>query len=370
MKKTFFIWVDALRQDYLERMPFLKSLYEKYNSGILTPPLGYRTVIDFYTGNTTNVHNQFAAYGYTGEKLKKYKILKKIIPKSYLYHFIDFVRYRKGQSLIQKINPEYLSFFEPSNEKNYYLKDSLSTATIFDKFREGNKKFLIYDWPQIITEQKNSLDIRPREDKTKTEKFLSLAKENRDVYFIHLLDLDEMGHEFGPESEEMEKAIINEDNCIKKIFSELKIEENNFLVFSDHGMLNVKETYDLKSILPEFNKGYIYFLDSTMARFWFFDEDVKKQVLEILKNCKKGHILTKEEKEKNNLNFKDNFYGDEIFLANSGILILPNFFQDKPVIGVHGYNLQDKNEKTIFITNLKAKKELQMKDLFGIANQV
>jgi predicted AlkP superfamily pyrophosphatase or phosphodiesterase len=369
MKKTFFIWIDALRQDYLVKMPFLKSLCEKNNSGTLIPPLGYRALIDFYTGRTVNIHNQFTAYGYTGKELKKYKILKKIAPKKYLYHLIDFVRYRKGQSLIQRINPEYLSFFEPSNEKNYYLKNSLSIPTIFDKFRENNKKFLIYDWPQIITEQKNSLDIHIREDKEKIEKFLNLAKEEREIYFLHLLDLDEMGHEFGPESEEMKKALVNEDNCIKKIFSGLKIEENDFLVFSDHGMLNIKETLNLKAILPEFNKGYIYFLDSTMARFWFFDEGVKKQALEILKNCKKGHILTKEEKENHNLTFKDNFYGDEIFLVDSGVLILPNFFQDKPIKGVHGYDFSDKNEKTFFITNLETKKELQMKDLFSIADK-
>jgi hypothetical protein len=370
MKKTFFIWIDALRQDYLGMMPFLKNLYEKNNSGTLMPPLGYRALIDFYTGSTANIHNQFTAYGYTGKKLKKYKILKKVIPKSYLYHFIDFVRYYKGQSLIQKINPGYLSFFEPSNEKNYYLKNSLPVSTIFDNFRDCNKKFLIYDWPQIITEQNNHLDINIKEDKAKTEKFLRLAKEEREVYFIHLLDLDEIGHKFGPESEEMKKALLNEDNCIKKIFSELKIEEHNFLIFSDHGMLNIKGTLDLKSILPKFNKGYIYFLDSTMARFWFFNEEVKKQVIEILKNCGGGHLLTKKEKDKNNLNFKDNFYGDEIFLADSGVLILPNFFQDKPIKGIHGYDFSDKNEKTIFITNSKSGKELTMKELHTIAKDL
>jgi predicted AlkP superfamily pyrophosphatase or phosphodiesterase len=370
MKKTFFIWIDALRADYLDKMPFLKELSSKYNFGSLIPPLGYRALIDFYTGSTAEIHNQFAAYGYTGKNLNRYRILKKIAPRKYLYHFIDLIRYYKKQSLIQKVNPKYLSFFEPSNEKNYYLKDSLSVPTIFDKFREGSKKFLIYDWPQVITEKKNSIDVSFGDDKTKTDKFLSLAKKERDIYFIHFLDLDEIGHKFGPESEEMEKVLLNEDNCIRKIFSELRIEENNFLIFSDHGMLNVKETFDLKAVLPEFNKGYIYFLDSTMARFWFFDEGVKRQVLEILKNCKKGHLLTEKEKGEHNLNFKDNFYGDEIFLADSGVLILPNFFQNNLIKGVHGYDFSDKNEKTVFITNLKTKKEFLMRELHTVANDL
>lgn len=370
MKKTFFIWIDALRPDYIDRMPFLSSLFTKYNSGDLIPPVGYRTLIDFYTGKSSAIHNQFTAYGYTGNNLNKYSVLKKIIPKRYLYHPLNLIRYYKKQSLIQKMNSRYLSFFEPSNKKNYYLQNSLSVPTIFDKFREENKKFLIYDWPQIITEKNNSLDLGGDSDKRKTEKFLTLTKKEKDIYFIHLLDLDSMGHKFGPDSEEMSKALIEEDNHIKKIFSNLNVEEGNFLIFSDHGMLNVKETYDLKSILPQFNEGYIYFLDSTMARFWFFNEEIKKKVLEILKSSKKGHLITKKEKEELGLNFKNNFYGDEIFLMNSGSLILPNFFQDKPVKGIHGYNLSDKNERTVFITNVKTKNVLKMKELFEVARKI
>jgi predicted AlkP superfamily pyrophosphatase or phosphodiesterase len=369
MKKTIFIWIDALREDYLQKMPFLNSLCKKYDSGILIPPMGYRTLIDFYTGENATVHNQFAAYGYSGKDLKKYNLLKKIVPNKYFYIFLNLIRYYKKQSLIQGINLNYINFFEPSNNKNYYLTDSLSVQTIFDDYRKKNKKFLIYDWPQIITNKKNYLDFNFRDDKKKIQKFLRLLKKDEDIYFVHLLDLDKIGHEFGPESNEMNKSLINEDNYVREILSKFDIKEDNFLIFSDHGMINVKETCDLKSILPEFNKGYIYFLDSTMARFWFFNEQIKKQVLDLLKNSKEGHLLTKEEKSKYNLNFKNNFYGDEIFLMNPGILILPNFFQDKPVKGAHGYDISDKNEKTVFITNIKSKDKLQIKDLFNLTKE-
>jgi predicted AlkP superfamily pyrophosphatase or phosphodiesterase len=370
MKKTFLIWIDALRPDYIKKMPFLNSLCGEYNSGLLIPPVGYRTLIDFYTGKDISFHNQFTAYGYSKKNKSKYQILKKIIPKKYFYYFINLIRYYKKQSLVQGINLKYISLFEPSNKKNYYLKNSLSIPTIFDEYREKNKKFLIYDWPQIIDNTKNRLDFGYRSDERVTKKFLSLSKKQKEVYFVHFLNLDEVGHKFGPESKEMERALIKEDNYVKEIFFKLNIKENNFLIFSDHGMSEVKETYDLKSLLPEFNKGYVYFLDSTMARFWFFDEEVKKRVLNILKKSKKGHILTKKEKEKYNLNFKNNFYGDEIFLMNKGGLILPNFFQNQPIRGAHGYSISDIEEKTFFITNLKSKKSLQMKDLFNLVRGI
>ena len=38
------------------------------------------------------------------------------------------------------------------------------------------------------------------------------------------------------------------------------------------------------------------------------------------------------------INFKHNDYGDVVFLADPGILIFPNFFQDKnPVKAMHSY---------------------------------
>jgi hypothetical protein len=56
-----------------------------------------------------------------------------------------------------------------------------------------------------------------------------------DLLFIHLHDVDDMGHGFGPDSHEYESAIIRVDDYLNQIYESLP--ENTFItIFADHGM--------------------------------------------------------------------------------------------------------------------------------------
>lgn len=58
-----------------------------------------------------------------------------------------------------------------------------------------------------------------------------------DLLFIHFHDVDDMGHEFGPDSEQYETAIKTVDSYIAQIVAALP--ENTFItIFADHGMQN------------------------------------------------------------------------------------------------------------------------------------
>ena len=92
------------------------------------------------------------------------------------------------------------------------------------------------------------------------------------------------------------------------------------------------------------------FVDSTMARFWFFNGKAEKRVAEFLGNLQGGHILTDEEKRRYHLNYPHNKFGDLIFLADPGVLIFPNFFQNrKPVKGMHGYAPEFRDQQSAFL---------------------
>lgn len=56
-----------------------------------------------------------------------------------------------------------------------------------------------------------------------------------DLLYIHFHNIDDMGHEFGPESPEYESAIIRVDSYLESIINALP--ENTFIIiFADHGM--------------------------------------------------------------------------------------------------------------------------------------
>ena len=61
-----------------------------------------------------------------------------------------------------------------------------------------------------------------------------------DVAFIHHMSIDHKGHEYGPDSEEIIKAVKDIDTVLKQFVDHLankgKSDEINLIVLSDHGM--------------------------------------------------------------------------------------------------------------------------------------
>lgn len=120
---------------------------------------------------------------------------------------------------------------------------------------------------------------------------------------IAFYELDLVGHRYGPESSEIRTAVAELDNKIRNIEFDLLI--------SDHGMGTVTKRISM----PETD---IYFLDSTMARYWDRKPDIPE---------KYGKWIPGSEK-----------YGRYIFLANVGILIAPNFWSNGEEKGMHGWD--------------------------------
>ena len=82
------------------------------------------------------------------------------------------------------------------------------------------------------------------------------------------------------------------------------------------------------------------FLDSTIARFWFFNSRTEKLVHDTLSTIKLGRILDKQEKETLGIAKIGDDYGELIFAVNEGAVIFPDFFRRcTPPKGMHGYAL-------------------------------
>jgi predicted AlkP superfamily pyrophosphatase or phosphodiesterase len=167
-----------------------------------------------------------------------------------------------------------------------------------------------------------------------------------DFYIVHVGELDRAGHRFGPHPEAFEGALREIDSWIRRLYESARHTglKCNLIATSDHGMSDVIGTVDIESDLKQLSlktpEDYIYFIDSTIARFWFSNETAKILVEKKLASIPNGHVLAEEEKERLNLNFKHNAYGDLFFWLDKGFMFFPNFFQSispQKTRGMHGY---------------------------------
>lgn len=113
-------------------------------------------------------------------------------------------------------------------------------------------------------------------------------------------------------------------------------------LLSDHGMVDVTRTLDVMGILdglaPRWPRDYLAFFDSTMARFWWRDRGARDVVRERLAREHGGRWLTPEELARAGADFADGGYGDDVFLLDPGVLLVPSFMGRSPLAAMHGYD--------------------------------
>ncbi|MEO5803894.1 MAG: nucleotide pyrophosphatase, partial [Verrucomicrobiota bacterium] len=132
-------------------------------------------------------------------------------------------------------------------------------------------------------------------------------------------------------------------------------EEVRLYVFSDHGMANCDELLDLKSKIDaldvQMEKDYAVVYDSTMARFWFFNENARLKITESLQAVPQGRILPDSELDELRTLFSDRHFGELIFLVKESVLIVPSHMGERPIRAMHGYHPSEKHSYATLFTN-------------------
>ena len=164
-----------------------------------------------------------------------------------------------------------------------------------------------------------------------------------DIEFIYFGELDGLGHKYGTKSSEIVKAIKELDDKVRGMEFDL--------IFSDHGMIDVEKVIEVPITVD-------CFIDSDMARYWGSEKEIEE--IKDKLPMRDGRLV-RWNKE----------YGDLIFLANTGVLIFPDFWNDKPVKGMHGYDGQHTEMKAFYLLDMDGSKvNLKAKELHEILNGI
>ena len=168
--------------------------------------------------------------------------------------------------------------------------------------------------------------------------------ERIDFAFLYWPGLDGLLHRVGNDSPEIGPKLRLYENWINALYRTAgkHFEEIRLYVFSDHGMANCDVFLDLKSgieTLPlRMPQDYAVVYDSTMARFWFQNEQARRTVTSFLQGIPQGRILEDPELRQLGTFFEDRYFGELIFLVKEGVLIVPSHMGQRPIRAMHGYH--------------------------------
>jgi len=357
-KITILILIDALRYDYISdsNSPYLKVLTQTGISGRLMPTFGFEPDAAYITGLFPDESDGGAQFWFNPESspfksiqyIPKYLNSLPYIPSKIVRRIFDsVVRFFSKSPVCSSANVPFhlLKYLDFPMKASLEQPEFSSCRSVFDYLRKLKKKWMFHGIPNYRVD----IDSVIRRVSYELHPPISFA-------FLHIGDLDRVGHKFGPSSSELKNTLKKVDNGIKKIINIAKsrFDSVDLVIIGDHGMIEVNKYIDiwsrLKQLSLQLEQDYLVFLDSTMARFWFFNKISKIKIIESLNGLAGGHILSKEEKIKYHLNYPHNRFGDIMFLADPGVLIFPNFYQwHKPLKGMHGYAPEVRGQQSAFI---------------------
>lgn len=388
MKKvTAVILIDGLRYDYVNRKdaPFLYFLQKSGMTAILKEPFAFQLRPAFFAGlypEDCDIGHMFwydpgdSPFYFTRELFVPEIVFTEPYLKKTLKEFLTKearkTEMRKCHTAsccyaeTFEIPYHLLRYFAFSEKYNIFQPNSLPSLTLFDILRRKQLTWLWYAYP---TAQDSTVDGVMNAFKNK-------LKDNLSLIYLHFSELDWIGHSYGPGSKKRRETLRKIDQAVREIDAQLhkSYDEVIEVIFGDHGMVEVGKVIDieenLRKLVLEVPGHYVYFLDSTQARFWFKDENAKGVIEKMLSNFGEGRILGNQDYEKLHIRYKHNKFGDLFFVLEGGSIIFPNFFQRGQIPkGMHGYLPEEKrNWSRLIISgvnkNREINKPIEMVDLF------
>lgn len=367
--KTIFILVDALKSKYVceNDMPFLyEFIKNNYTIGEINPSPGFCERSEIFTGLNSFDSGNFTAIA-RDPKISEYKG----------YKFLAFLKciFSFNKRVQNFIIRKYL-IWKGINMKPYYIP--LKSLNKYYLTEDGNTKRIKYKTIFNILDENNlsycldAFTTLAGYDIVKIDSYTEYLKKriSYNDYFIpiYLGSIDYYGHHYKSNSLELKNELRKIDKTLKEMYK-IAIKNNyQFSVLGDHGMFEVRESINIKDIISKLKlkegKQYDMFLDSTVARFWFYDEESRIKITNTLEKIKdKGKVINEKNYKKYNLPMDiissdgHPIYGDTLWYANSGVIIFPDYFNDKIDIGMHGYlDKISADGKGIFTANSTIKK--------------
>lgn len=196
-------------------------------------------------------------------------------------------------------------------------------------------------------------DYRTPERLAFTELECEIVDGDAPFCILYTAGLDSDLHRYGSADERIANHLAWYRERIESIRS--LAPQARIVVMGDHGMCDVSSHIDLIPIVETLGLSipddYVPFYDSTMARFGTRTSRAREMLERCLSDVPSGTLLDEDARERLEVRFPDNRFGDVVFLADPGVIILPSYMSAEPVRGMHGYHPDAPEMYSVLFTN-------------------
>ncbi|MFZ1889109.1 MAG: alkaline phosphatase family protein [Candidatus Binataceae bacterium] len=359
-----FVLIDALGWEIIKERPFLNQElpFRKpletvlgYSSGAIPTILTGRHPAQtghwnlYYYDPKGSPFRWLRWFGFLPERLLDNRISRKLIK--------ELGRRVLGMGPLFEcgVKPALLPLFNFVEKQNIYSEGGIpNSVSIFDLLHTRGIAYRVYSYHQLsdskIVERACS-DIQSSDAK---------------FFFLYLSEMDHFLHSHRNELESIADRLAWYDRQLRELFKiALRADrEMTFTVISDHGMTPVHSQYDLVGKIEALGfsmpKDYLSVYDSTMARYWFFNDAARNAILGELSRTSCGRVVDDSELEQLGILFPDRRYGEVVFLLDPGWLLATSDFNGDGwhPVGMHGYHPSDSHSDAIFLSNQPPRQQM------------
>ena len=350
-----FIMIDACGWEIVKDDPFLRAMAPERKK--LSSVFGYSSacVPSILSGRWPDQHRNWCYFVYN-PKNSPFKFLRPLrwlptaltgrrIFRRWLTKLVRRQLRFEGYFDLYNIPFEHIALYDFSEKKSPLKPNGMNRGpNIFDFLAQNRIAYFGSD-----------------PDKNESQNYQALLEaiqsERIDFSFSYWPGLDGLLHRVGNQSPEIPKRLRFYESWIENVLAAARghYAEVKLYVFSDHGMANCDELLDLKSKIDaldvQMEKDYAVVYDSTMARFWFFNENARDEITRCLQKVPQGRILPDAELKELRAFFPDRHFGELIFLVQEGVLIVPSHMGERPIRAMHGYHPSEKHSNAALFTN-------------------
>lgn len=350
-----FIMIDACGWEILKQNPFAQTFAPTRKR--LDSVFGYSStcVPSILSGRWPVEHRNWCYFVYDPKNspfrsLRPLRWLPPAITSRRIFRrwLTKFVRVQlkfRGYFDLYNIPFRYIHLFDFTEKKSPLQPGGMNRGpNIFDYLTQHHIPYFVTDTTRSEEANRDAL-------------IADIAAERIDFAFQYWAGLDGLLHRVGNQSPEISAKLQVYQQWIEQVLEVARkhYSDIHLYVFSDHGMANCDRLIDLKGridALPlRMEHDYAVVYDSTLARFWFFNDQARSLITAELQRVPEGRIMPDDELERLHARFEDRYFGELIFLVQEGVLIVPSHMGERPIRAMHGYHPSDPQSYASLLTN-------------------
>lgn len=369
-----FVFADALGWELVRRHDLLADLFPVRQA--CRTLLGYSCTFDptILTGCLPREHGHFSFYaydpsrspfsmarglGWLPENLAGHHRLRNVLSR----HLARHLGYT-GYFQLYSIPFARLPYFDYTEKRDIYEPGGIigGQETIFAHWQRSGLPWIRSDWR--------------RDDETNWSQMEQAVTEGKiRLGYLFTAGLDALMHRVGPEEKRVAPAMAAFAQRLSELIRKArqKYDHVRVRVFSDHGMSTVHQVSPMMRLAEakgwRFGQDYAAAWDSTMARFWFLNDRVRKEIVDWLGSRNEGRILTEEQLQQWGCDFPDHRYGEVFYLLQRGWIFAPSFMNRSLVPGMHGYSPEEPESAACWLSTESEEVAESLRDIHGVMHQ-